>query len=157
MQTTPPIVSASTLYAFAVHPATRNIAHVAISVAIVMPLTGFDELPISPLIRDATVTNKNPNTTTNTAAIRFANAPVCAPGIGLNFSSAHIIAISTTEPTSTTRIEMSRSVRATPESASCFARTSFNPAVSAAQIVGRVLISVISPEAATAPAPIGRM
>ena len=29
-----------------------------------IPLTGFDEFPKSPLIRDATVTNKNPNTTT---------------------------------------------------------------------------------------------
>ena len=77
----------------------------------VMPLTGFDELPIRPLMRDATVTNKNPKTTTKIAAIKFAKAPVCAPGIGLNFSSAHIIAMITTEPTTTTRMDRSRSVR----------------------------------------------
>ena len=33
-------------------------AQVAISVAMVMPLTGFEELPISPLMRDATVTKQ---------------------------------------------------------------------------------------------------
>ena len=34
---------------------------------------------------------------------------------------------------------------------------SFNPVVSAAQMVGRVFASVITPAAATAPAPMGRM
>jgi hypothetical protein len=32
---------------------------VAISVAIVIPLIGFDEFPINPLIREATVTNSH--------------------------------------------------------------------------------------------------
>ena len=74
MHTTPPIVSASTAYEFAVQCTTRNTAQVAISVAIVIPLIGFEELPISPLIRDATVTNRKPKTTMKSAAIRFANA-----------------------------------------------------------------------------------
>src|SRR5579863_2955509 len=67
--TTPPMVSASAEKALPVQPATKNIAQVAINVAIAMPLIGFDELPISPQMRDDTVTNKNPNTTTNIAAI----------------------------------------------------------------------------------------
>ena len=102
----------------------------AIKVAIVMPLIGFDELPINPLIRDATVTNKNPNTTTKIAASKSANPLVIAPGIGLNFSSAHIIAIITADPTSTTRMDISRSVRSTAaaDAAACFARISLIPA-----------------------------
>ena len=130
----------------------------AISVAIVIPLMGFEELPIKPLMRDATVTNKNPNTTTNSAASKSANPLVIAPGIGLNFSSAHIIATITAEPISTTRMDISRSVRLTAAAvAACFARISLIPAVSAEKIVGIVLIRVIRPEAATAPAPIERM
>ena len=37
-------------------------AAVAISVAMVIPEIGFAELPISPTIRELTVTNRNPNT-----------------------------------------------------------------------------------------------
>ena len=55
-----------------VQPATRNIAQVAISVAIAMPLIGFEEVPISPQMRDDTVTNKKPNTSTKIAATRLA-------------------------------------------------------------------------------------
>ena len=117
MQTTPPIVSASTGYGVAVQCTTRNTAQVAISVAMVMPLIGFDELPIRPLMREATVTNRNPKTTTKSAARKSEKALVCAPGIGLNFSSAHIIATITAEPTTTTRMERSRSVRLVSESA----------------------------------------
>src|SRR5690242_6447286 len=111
MQTTPPIVSASTAYELAVQCTTKNTAQVAIRVAMVMPLMGFEEFPMRPLMREATVTNKNPNTMTNSAATKFANAPVCAPGMGLNLSRAQIIARITMEPTITTRIERSRSVR----------------------------------------------
>src|ERR1700685_988635 len=90
---------------------TRNMAQVAIKVAIVMPLMGFDELPIKPLIREATVTNKNPKTITKSAATRFAKAPVCAPGMGLNLRRIQTITTMTAEPMTTTRMDMSRSVR----------------------------------------------
>src|SRR5271154_7301956 len=123
----------------------------------VMPLIGFDEFPINPLMREATVTNKNPNTIIKSAANRFARSPVCAPGTGLNVRNAQIIAMIAIEPTTTTFIERSRSVRLIAGIDSRLARTSFRPAVSAAKIVGIVLISVINPEHATAPAPIGRM
>ena len=114
-------------------------------------------MPINPLIRDATVTNKNPNTMMKSAAIKLAKEPVCVPGTGLNRRNAQIIAMINVEPPITTRIERSRSVRLAAGIDSCFARTSFSPALSAETIVGIVLISVISPDAATAPAPIGRM
>src|ERR1700730_7012106 len=104
MATTPPIVIARAPYAVPVQPVTRNIAQVAISVAMVIPLTGFDDVPISPQIREDTVTNKNPNTMTSRAAAKFENSPVAAPGIGLNVSSAQIIATRTTEPISTNLI-----------------------------------------------------
>src|SRR3984893_3055458 len=102
---------AKAAYEPAVQPATRNTAQVAISVAIVMPLTGFADVPINPQMRQETVTNKNPNKRTNSAAMRFENTPVCAPGTGLNVSRAHIIARITTEPISTNFIGRSRSSR----------------------------------------------
>ena len=123
----------------------------------VIPLIGFDEFPINPLMREATVTNKKPNTITKMAAIKLANAPVCAPGIGLKRSSAHIMASSTAEPISTKRIGRSRSVRSSAATPSLLFRMSSSPAVRADKIVGMVLIKVINPDAATAPAPIGRM
>ena len=125
MATTPPIVIASAAYAPPVQPVTRNIAHVAISVAIVIPLTGFDDVPISPQMRHDTVTNRNPNTMTSRDAARFASNPVLAPGIGLNVSSAQIIAMSAMEPISTNWIGRSRSSRpacgATPPRSRCVA------------------------------------
>jgi hypothetical protein len=47
-----------------------------------MPLIGFEEFPSNPLMRPATVTNKNPNTTTNTPANKFWYQRVAAPCIG---------------------------------------------------------------------------
>ena len=38
------------------------------SVAIVMPETGLEELPISPQMREETVTKRNPNKATNSEA-----------------------------------------------------------------------------------------
>ena len=49
----------------------------------VMPDTGLAELPMKPTMRDATVTNRNPNKTTRKDAARFASRPTCAPGTGL--------------------------------------------------------------------------
>ena len=129
----------------------------AINVAIVMPLIGFEELPISPLMREATVTNRKPKTTMKSDASKFAKMPVCAPGTGLNVRNAQIIRRIRIEPPVTTFIERSRSVRLATGMDSCFARTSLRPALNAAKIVGSVLISVIRPEHATAPAPMGRM
>ncbi len=131
IQTTPPMVSASTWCAVDVQWITRNTAQVAINVAMVMPLIGFEEFPIKPLMRDATVTNKNPNTTTKIAAMKSEKPLVIAPGIGLNFRSAHIISTITAEPTTTKRMDMSRSVRFISERPTCFARMSFRPALSA--------------------------
>ena len=124
----------------------------------VMPLMGFEELPMRPTMREETVTNKNPKTTTKIPAIRFANRPVCAPGIGRNVKSAHIMATITSEPKTTTlmgRSRLTRSAAAAP--AARWACKSLSPARSADQIVGIVLASVIKPAAATAPAPMGRM
>ena len=65
MQTTPPMVMASAPKAGAVHPLTRKIAAVAMSVAMVMPETGdWLRLPTMPTMREETVTNRNPKTTT---------------------------------------------------------------------------------------------
>ena len=60
MQTTPPMVMASAPKAGAVQPLTRKMAEVAMSVAMVMPEMGLAELPISPTMRELTVTKRNP-------------------------------------------------------------------------------------------------
>src|ERR1051325_2918286 len=78
MQTTPPMVMARAENAVAVQPITRNMAHVAIRVAMAIPEIGFDELPIRPVIREETVTNKNPKTTTRIAAKKLLAAEVSA-------------------------------------------------------------------------------
>ena len=111
MQTTPPIVMASAPKAGAVHPFTRKMAEVAINVAIVMPEIGLAELPISPTMREETVTNRNPNTTTSRDAARLASRLVCAPGTGLNVRNRNIKTTSRTEPPTTTDMGKSRSVR----------------------------------------------
>src|SRR6187551_151691 len=68
MHTTDPTQIAIGAYASPVQPIATKIVQVRISVAMVMPEIGFDELPIRPVIRDDTLTKKKPNTTVSTAA-----------------------------------------------------------------------------------------
>ncbi len=79
----PPMAMASAPKPGAVHPFTRKMAEVAIRVAMVIPEIGLAELPISPTIRELTVTKRNPKITTSNAAPRLASRPTCAPGTGL--------------------------------------------------------------------------
>ena len=60
MQTIAPTHSAIGWYTSPVQPRPTNTRQVAISVAIVIPEIGFDDDPIRPTIRLATVTKKNP-------------------------------------------------------------------------------------------------
>ncbi len=157
MHTTPPMVMASAPNAGAVQPFTRKIAEVAISVAIVIPETGFEELPISPTMREETVTKRNPKKATSSDAARFAIQLTCAPGTGLNVRKKNIINTSTTDPPTTTLKGRSSSVRSGAAlHPTALAQVSHRTRASAPTIVGMVLISVISPDAATAPAPMGR-
>src|SRR2546426_10204208 len=107
---------------------------------------GLAEVPISPAMRDDTVTNRKPKSTTKSPAARLATTLVCAPGIGLNVSKAHIMATITSEPSTTSFMGRSRSMRlvATALPPLC-ARMSLSPERSAARIVGMVFISVMSP------------
>src|SRR5262249_61019482 len=77
MQTPPPMVMANAKYAGSVQPRSRNIAQVAISVAIAIPEIGLDDVPINPVMREDTVTNRNPKTTTSRAAKKFSSTEVC--------------------------------------------------------------------------------
>ena len=47
-------------YMSPVHPSATKSRHVRISVAIVMPEIGFEDVPIRPVMRDDTVAKKNP-------------------------------------------------------------------------------------------------
>ena len=151
------MVIASAEYAGAVQPIARNIAQVAISVAMVIPLTGLAEVPISPQMRDDTVTKRNPKITTKNDATMFSNPDVRAPAIGLKVSISHIATMIASEPSTTHFMAMSRSSRPPASAPACCERMSFMPLRSALTIVGMVFISVIRPAMATAPAPIGRM
>ena len=61
MQTTPAIESAVRRYSGPTQPSTTKIRQVKSSVAIVIPEIGLDDEPITPVIRELTVTNRNPN------------------------------------------------------------------------------------------------
>ncbi len=82
MHTMPPMPIASASYAGAVQPAAKNSAQVAMSVAIVMPEIGLAEVPIRPQMREDTVTNKKPKTTTSSEAAALCHTPSRAPGTG---------------------------------------------------------------------------
>ena len=114
----------------------------------VMPEIGLDEDPMSPVIRDDTVTKKKPKMTIRTAARKF-------PWVGILGATARKIA-SSSDPPSTKIIGRSRSVRicAAPLD---FALKSFTLSRNDETIVGSVRASVIRPEASTAPAPVYRM
>ena len=87
-----------------VQPSATKIVQVRISVAIVMPETGFDEEPMSPTMREETVTKKNPKMTTRTEASDVAlRRQSRARRRGRSRAAAC--------PPSTTVIGMSRSVR----------------------------------------------
>ena len=74
MHTTAATERAIRRYGGAVQPKVRKIRHVNSSVAIVMPEIGLLDEPISPVNRDETVTNRNPNSTISTAAARLTQA-----------------------------------------------------------------------------------
>ena len=74
------------------------------SVAIVIPEIGLEELPISPVMRDDTVTKKKPNST-----MRIAERAL--PWVGVPGAKTRKMARAS-EPMSTTRSGRSRSVRA---------------------------------------------
>ena len=77
--------------------------HVRISVAIVMPEIGFDELPMSPVMRDDTLTKKKPKRIVRTAASGL-------PNVGRRGTATRKMA-SASEPPRTTVSGRSRSVR----------------------------------------------
>ena len=68
MQTMAPTQSAIGEYMSPVQPSATNSRQVRISVAIVMPEIGFDEVPIRPVMRDETVAKKKPKMRMSTAA-----------------------------------------------------------------------------------------
>ena len=117
---------------------------VRISVAIVMPETGFDDDPIRPVMRDETVTKKKPKTSRSTDARML-------PWVGIRGATARNTA-SASEPPSTTISGRSRSVRSCvvcPE-----APNPFTLSRNEEMIVGIVRASVMMPAASTAPAPV---
>src|SRR5580765_3023233 len=108
----PPTESAVTYQAPPVQPTKRKIRHVKSSVATVMPEIGFEDEPISPVNRDETVTNRNPNS-------RMSSAPTTPcrlkprPRLGV----AIRMTMSARQPIKTTRRDKSRSVRGTTDDA----------------------------------------
>ena len=121
------------------------------SVAMVMPEIGFDEEPMMPTMRLATVTKKKPKTTTRSAIRIFWKTEF--PG------TCGSAASSTTRPrlpAMTVTKERSRSVREM-DAAATLSPMERMPSRSEDQMVGKVLVSVMKPPAATAPAPIWRM
>src|SRR6185295_1600820 len=65
MQTMAATLRAVTLYGADTHPRDTKISEVSSRVAMVIPEIGLDELPISPVRRELTVTKRNPKTMIN--------------------------------------------------------------------------------------------
>ena len=119
--------------------------HVRISVAIVIPEIGFDEEPMRPVMRDETVTKKNPKTMTSSETRKL-------PCVGMPGAIARTIA-SRSEPPSTMDSGRSRSVRSR-TAWDCPAPKSFMLSRNEETMVGIVRPKVMMPEASTAPAPV---
>ena len=96
MQTTAPTHSAIGPYGSPVQPSATNTRQVTISVAIVIPEIGFDEVPIRPVMRDDTVTKRKPKTMTRIAARKL-------PCIGIFGATARKIASSSDPPSTNAR------------------------------------------------------
>src|SRR6187397_795541 len=145
MQMTAPTQSATGEYISPVQPSATKIVHVRIKVAMVMPEIGLDDEPISPVMRDATVTKKKPKMTIRIDARKL-------PFVGILGATARKMA-SASDPPRTTIMGMSRSVRLC-----CTADLpppkSFTLSRNDATMVGIVRARVIRPEARTAPAPV---
>ncbi len=148
MQTTAPTQSATGEYHSPVQPRATKIVQVRISVAMVIPETGFDDEPIRPTILDETVTKKNPKMTTRIEATKL-------PCVGIAGAMARNSANSTV-PMSTMLRGISRSVRLWPPAAP-LALKSLMLSRNDETIVGIVRASVMRPAASTAPAPVYRM
>ena len=130
-----------------------KIKQVPIRVAIVIPLIGLLDEPINPTMRDDTVTKKAPKMIISKPNNNL--LPTELPGIKLPGSSA-IIRISTRLPTPTSLMDRSRSVRGISSFATLFPFKEPILPLNEEMIVGIVLINVMNPPAATAPAPICR-
>ena len=154
MQTTPAIVRAVSLISLLMlsHPkpsSVSKIRQVRSNVATVIPEIGFDDEPISPVRREATVTNKNPKTTIIIAATRPVN-PKPKPSCGTAIKDATRIrlAVSTNGMGKSVSV---RSLRAPwPDRLETKSRKLVN---TAPRITGMALIMLRIPPAATAPAP----
>ena len=117
--------------------------------AMVIPETGFELVPISPTMREATVTKKNPKTT-----IRMPSSKRPPKFPGKKGNSA-MMKTSARLPRTVTPSGRSRSVRAV-LAAPAPPRSEARLPLKLATIVGSVLSNVMNPPAATAPAPIWR-
>ena len=127
---------------------TTKTTHVAIRVAIVIPEIGLEEVPMMPTIREETVTKKNPKMTIRSDMRREpGNGPCGKPG---RIASTSTIA---SDPITTIPMPRSLSVRLTPSAGPTPPRKLLTDSRNAEMIVGRVLMSVITPAQATAPAP----
>src|SRR5688572_23435387 len=146
MQTTAPTQRAMGEYHSPVQPSATKIVQVRISVAIVIPEIGLDDDPISPTMRDETVTKKKPKITTSTEATKL-------PCVGSRGASARNRARRRVPP-STSVIGMSRSVRVRPPGPELLALRSRTLSRNEDTMVGIVRASVIRPAASTAPAPV---
>ena len=124
------------------------------SVAMAIPLIGFDDEPSSPVIREETTAKKKPKTMMATAE----RMDTAIPGTALSWGRNAMKTASAIDPTSTIEMGMSLSVRRRCcPSPSAVSRRSRKEARKLSTIVGMAFIRLMMPPAATAPAPMYRM
>jgi hypothetical protein len=151
MQTMPPTMSAIGWYASPVQPSATKTRHVAMSVAMVIPEIGFDELPMIPTMRLDTVTKKKPKTTTR-SPVR--SDPGKAPGSVREEGDDGDEAMAPPTTIGERQVALGALAR---RGAALPARRSRSESRKLPTIVGSERMSVITPAQATAPAPMYRM
>jgi hypothetical protein len=143
MQTIAPIISASRLYAEPSQPTSRKTPQVAMRTPIVMPESGQEEEPTSPVMREDTTEKRKPRSRIRMAPITFI----------WNAGTATMNTTIRRAPIPSTATGVSRSVRETVAPPSPPPISPFAEAPIEDTIEGSARASAKIPPAATAPAP----
>ena len=153
IQIIPPTTSTNGSKALPVQPTLKKIRLVPITVAMVIPLIGLLEEPISPTMREDTVTNKAPNKITSTPISNFCRK--LSPGTCGNTAISPISARLPKPTTFRFRSFSVRRIAAAPGWLLAFKEATL-PLMDLT-MVGIVFSKVITPPAVTAPAPTWRI
>ena len=150
MATTQPTISAAAFPVRSVQPMARKIVAVPSSAAMVMPEVGLLVTPTRPTMRAATVTKKNANRTTQTAATSWWGTPSMTLKV---CGTSAMTSVTASTPASSAPKGRSRRVRGVSVAAAPLRAKREALARKLSTITGNERSRVMMPAVATAPAP----